>query len=111
LLTILQDHISSEDAVECVAQWLKTPAKERTLKGLPKEGGKHPLWEDKFFSWMAKPEYFVVENDNAATHLAKNAFGGSRRDLFCALMSSYPPFSRNVRDDITIQVIFFADNI
>ena len=45
----------------------------------------------------------------SATHLVKNAFGGSRRGLFCGVMSTYPPISRYVRDDITVQVVFFGD--
>jgi pyruvate dehydrogenase phosphatase len=41
-------------------------------------------------------------------HLIKNAFGGSRRSLFESVMTIQPPLSRNVRDDVTVTVIFFG---
>ena len=106
-----KDYISSEDAVECVVRWLNTPAHQRNTKNSPEDGAKSSEWDGNSLVWTATPDYFVVENDNAASHLVKNAFGGSRRDLFRAVMSNYPPVSRNVRDDITIQVIFFGDKV
>ncbi|KAF2502961.1 protein serine/threonine phosphatase 2C [Lophium mytilinum] len=114
----LWDHISSEDAVECVAQYVEA-RKSGKFKSLASSeakaddsydvvGGKpFTLTDDKFVEWQATPEHFVVEDNNAATHLVKNAFGGSRRSLFCSVMSAGQPLSRNIRDDITVQVIFF----
>ncbi|KAL8846822.1 MAG: hypothetical protein Q9221_008108 [Calogaya cf. arnoldii] len=52
---------------------------------------------------------WVVMDENVATHLARNALGGADEDMFCALVgasSVYP--MRRLRDDITIQVIFFG---
>ncbi|KAL8644457.1 MAG: hypothetical protein Q9226_007752 [Calogaya cf. arnoldii] len=52
---------------------------------------------------------WVVVDDNVATHLARNALGGADEDIFCALVgasSVYP--MRRLRDDITIQIIFFG---
>ncbi|OMP82921.1 Protein phosphatase 2C-like protein [Diplodia seriata] len=110
------DHISNEDAVECVARWIDAK-KANALRGTPSSLLKHKLpkrnehwWldEGRYVEWRATPEYFVVEDDNAAAHLVRNAFGGSRRNLFCGVMSAYPPISRNVRDDTTVQVVFFG---
>ncbi|KAI8294768.1 hypothetical protein K4K56_001030 [Colletotrichum sp. SAR 10_98] len=110
----LWDHISSKDAVECVSQWI---AAKKAGKQTPQDklaatpGQKSELdltygWPN----WHAKPENFVVEDlDNAAVHLIKNALGGARRTLFTGVALAYPPLSRSVRDDVTVQVIFFQD--
>ncbi|KAF4996305.1 hypothetical protein FGRMN_4556 [Fusarium graminum] len=101
----LWDMISNEDAVTCVSRWL-----------IAKKNGKpEPFKETKFEGrlddgWKATPEHQVIEDlDNAAVCLVKNAFGGSRRGLFLGAMTTYSPMSREVRDDITVQVIFFKD--
>jgi pyruvate dehydrogenase phosphatase len=104
------DHISSEDAVECVARWIDwlkagkpaTSTQESVSPNTPPES-----WISA--KWKTKPEHFVVEDKNAAVHLIKNTFGGSRRDLFCDVMSIDPPVSRGFRDDATVQIIFFGD--
>ena len=62
------------------------------------------------FTSSITPELFAIEDlDNAAVCLAKNALGGKRRSMFCGAMTVPPPIRRNVRDDITVQVIFFKD--
>ncbi|EKG12497.1 Protein phosphatase 2C manganese/magnesium aspartate binding site [Macrophomina phaseolina MS6] len=106
------DHFSNEDAVACVARWIDAPRDARELK--PPRPELDPQWwmarePDGTPGWKGEPQFFVAEDDNAATHLVRNAFGGSRRRLFCGVMSAYPPMSRNVRDDITVQVIFFGN--
>lgn len=101
----LWDMMSNEDAVSCVSRWLVAK----------KNGKPEPFKETKFegrleHGWVATPEHQVIEDlDNAAVCLVKNALGGSRRGLFLGAMTTYPPMSRNVRDDMTVQVIFFKD--
>ncbi|KAL8886852.1 MAG: hypothetical protein Q9192_006419 [Flavoplaca navasiana] len=70
------------------------PAPGREYKELVKRGEEN--------NWL-------VKDDNAATHLARNALGGADEDMFCALVgaSVVYPMSR-LRDDISIQVIFFG---
>ena len=51
----------------------------------------------------------MVEDDNVATHLVRNALGGADHEMLCGLTGIQPPLSRNARDDITVQVIFFED--
>ena len=113
----LWDHISSEDAVECVGRWVEARRRGkgkvaddplRTDGRVDAHDDGFTLDQGKYVEWRATPEHFVIEDENAATHLVKNAFGGSRRGLFCAVMSAYPPISRNVRDDVTVQVVFFG---
>ncbi|KAK2027063.1 protein phosphatase 2C [Colletotrichum zoysiae] len=110
----LWDHISSEHAVECVSRWLSA---RRAGEGTPGDKlARTPAspsafdTSDGWPNWSATPEHFVVEDlDNAAVHLIKNALGGARRTLFTGAALAYAPLSRNVRDDVTVQVIFFQD--
>jgi len=64
--------------------------------------------DEEALKWRVSPKHFVVEDDNCGIHLIKNALGGNRRELFNGIMTVTPPLSRNVRDDITVQVIFFG---
>lgn len=64
--------------------------------------------EERCLKWRVSPKHFVNEDENCGMHIIKNALGGKRRDLFCGVMSVQPPLSRNVRDDITVHVIFFG---
>ena len=109
----LWDHLSSEHAVECVSQWLADRAGQKTpvinSNGYPPP--KMTLKDGKYAEWAVTPPYFVVgqHRDNVAAHLIRNAFGGSNIELFRTCMSAYPPMCRNVRDDVTVQVIFFGE--
>lgn len=64
--------------------------------------------EEKTVLWRTSPKHFVVEDECCGVHLIKNALGGNRRNLFMGLMTVQAPLSRNVRDDITVQVVFFG---
>lgn len=106
----LWDVISNDDAVACVSQWLKE--KKRAAGGKPTVTAK-ANWsydDDGWPSYKATPEYFAMEDmDNAAVCLLKNALGGTRRSIVQGLATTMTPSNRNVRDDITIQVMFFKD--
>ncbi|KAF2087159.1 protein serine/threonine phosphatase 2C, partial [Saccharata proteae CBS 121410] len=102
----LWDRISSEDAVECVARWIRAEQNKAFAK-MPADG-EWGAETGEAGNWRATPEYFVTEDENAATCLMKNAFGGSRRRLFCGVMSLAAPHSRAHRDDVTVQVLFFG---
>lgn len=119
----LWDRISSAHAVECVEQWLA--ARDRgngevrndpQLQANPPQFNS-PMVEDGGFAfnaetgeqvdWKATPEYFAIEDDNAAVCLARNAMGGTRRGLFMGVLSVPPPMGRYAVDDTTIMVVFF----
>jgi pyruvate dehydrogenase phosphatase len=105
----LWDVISNDDAVACVSRWL---AAKKAGKTEPVNDTRttFTLGSDGWPSYKATPEFFAIEDlDNAAVCLAKNALGGNRRTMFCGSMSAYSPVSRYVRDDLTIQVVFFQD--
>ncbi|KAJ4988156.1 protein phosphatase 2c [Stagonosporopsis vannaccii] len=119
----LWDRISSEHAVACVERWLA--ARDRgngdvrndpQLHANPPQFG-NPMVEDEGFTfnaetgeqveWKATPEYFAIEDENAAVCLARNAMGGTRRGLFMGVLSVPPPMGRYAVDDTTIMVVFF----
>ncbi|KAL7746810.1 hypothetical protein RI367_007856 [Sorochytrium milnesiophthora] len=53
---------------------------------------------------------WTFTDNNAATHLIRNAFGGADADYTYRLLSIPAPHSRRFRDDITILVVFFRDS-
>lgn len=119
----LWDRISSEHAVECVERWLA--ARDRGQGEVRNDPQLHanppqfnnPMAEDEGFTfntetgeqveWKATPEYFAIEDENAAVCLARNAMGGTRRGLFMGVLSVPPPMGRYAVDDTTIMVVFF----
>ncbi|KAJ3498440.1 hypothetical protein NLG97_g1121 [Lecanicillium saksenae] len=117
----LWEYISSENAVLCVAEWLKEKKQQHQHQQHPRRlyedlgdlsrSNKIELdFENDLRTWKCQPENFVVEDmDNAAVHLLKNALGGKRRNLFIAATMMHEPMAKGIRDDITAQVIFFGD--
>ncbi|KAF1939024.1 protein serine/threonine phosphatase 2C [Clathrospora elynae] len=119
----LWDRISSAHAVECVERWLE--AKERgngSVKQDPQLLANPPVFPTTFtldqgvtvdpengqaVDWKATPEYFAIEDENAAVCLARNAMGGTRRGLFLGILSVPGPLGRNAVDDTTVMVVFF----
>lgn len=105
----LWDVMSNDDAVACVSRWLaaKRAGKPEAVTEAP---SKFNVDKDGWATWKATPEDFAIEDlDSAAVCLVKNALGGRRRTMFCGAMTAYSPVSRYVRDDMTVQVIFFKD--
>ncbi|KAH7394532.1 phosphatase 2C-like domain-containing protein [Pyrenochaeta sp. MPI-SDFR-AT-0127] len=119
----LWDRISSEHAVECVAQYLDAKARGNGfVKEDPRLLANPPAFPPSFaldpgvtvdvengeeVSWKATPEYFAIEDENAAVCLARNAMGGTRRGLFLGILSVPGPLGRNAVDDTTVMVVFF----
>lgn len=119
----LWDRISSEDAVECVSRYLdakargngfvsddpRLPANTSTFPQSlsPEPGLEFDVENGKDVDWKATPEYFAIEDENAAVCLARNAMGGTRRGLVLSILCMPEPFSRNAFDDTTIMVVFF----
>ncbi|KAH6623736.1 hypothetical protein F5144DRAFT_519130 [Chaetomium tenue] len=121
--------VSSEDAVHCAGMWIDAqssqgggdavtnqPSKpqgppslvsdhqeEKPVDTKSRDGGHSPAGFP--YNWTVQRDHFVVEEDNIATHLVKNAFGGNQRDLFCSVLSTTAPDSKEARDDTTVLVI------
>ncbi|KAL8692125.1 MAG: hypothetical protein Q9218_002793 [Villophora microphyllina] len=125
----LWDHLSSEQAVDLVGCWLEkndvrqAPEEELTLSldddlsgGLGDEAYTSnppdcPLVGRKYTNARYTDEKnWVVVDTNAATHLVRNALGGADEDLVTGLVGlTGTPFTRRMRDDITVKVIFFGN--
>lgn len=106
------DSISSKQAVKLVEMWLiakneGTIGKESLRAKDQNSSTERLLHLHEGFN--IKDQDFVVEDDNVATHLVRNAFGGANTERLCAIAGAQSPVSRSIRDDITIQVIFFDD--
>ncbi|KAF2710599.1 protein serine/threonine phosphatase 2C [Pleomassaria siparia CBS 279.74] len=129
----LWEMLTNEEVVGLVGQWLED---QKTAKGknvqanswvkswfsaqksLPIEhngadsdgtGQRAPLRQAQWGTTMSMNERFVVQDQNAATHLVRNALGGKDTDQLTALLTLPPPHSRRYRDDLTVEVIFFGE--
>ncbi|KEY72346.1 hypothetical protein S7711_01028 [Stachybotrys chartarum IBT 7711] len=107
----LWDFMDSDAAVACVERWLaaRRAGAPESLAAQPCEA-RFEVDGEGYSNHKAAPETFAIEDlDNAAVCLVKNALGGRRRVMFRGAMTAYSPLSRYVRDDMTVQVIFFKD--
>lgn len=105
----LWDTMTSKDAVDLVGQWL-----EWQRGGRPpvkyEEGSDHgqlDLEDVRRGASVSMRRKVAVQDENAAVHLARNGLGGTHHDLVSGLLGFQPPFAREVRDDTTVQVVFF----
>ncbi|KAJ4188149.1 [Pyruvate dehydrogenase [acetyl-transferring]]-phosphatase 1, mitochondrial [Fusarium solani] len=129
----LWEMLTNDEVVGLVGQWLETqtsvksswqfemasskiyssqnqllPVEQSKSEG--PDGQKRPI---RVRQWGINPEAkdrFVVKDKNVATHLVRNALGGTNDEHVCALLMLSAPFSRRYRDDLTVQVIFFGDS-
>lgn len=60
------------------------------------EGQRRPIRQQQY-DISGSADRFVVEDNNAATHLVRNAMGGKDRDMVCALLTLPSPYSRRYR--------------
>lgn len=119
----LWDRMSSEDAVECVSRWQEAV---RRGNGIVAQDPQFPDVDAAYeldirsepgvtcdptkgqeLDFVVSPEYFSIEDDNAAVCLLRNSLGGSRKHLFAWIMSLNAGYKRSVFDDTTITVVFF----
>ncbi|KAM0669860.1 hypothetical protein ACQRIU_000255 [Beauveria bassiana] len=104
----LWEAISNEDAVECVSRWLAARREGRPETVAESRESRYDVNEDGSLSRTARAADFAIEDlDNAAVCLLKNVLGGRHRYMVAGALTATEPLSRRVRDDITIQVIFF----
>ncbi|KAF2868553.1 phosphatase 2C-like domain-containing protein [Massariosphaeria phaeospora] len=121
----LWDRMSSEHAVSCVSSYLTAKSRGGGLVGNDPQltpahftaqsvsqldaGVTVDVEAGRQVSWRATPEYFAIEDENAAVCLTRNALGGSRRGLWFGVLETPPPRARMARDDMTVLVVFFDD--
>ncbi|KAJ5974198.1 Protein phosphatase 2C [Penicillium waksmanii] len=101
----LWDMLSNQQAVDLVGKWLEPSEKRVELE---------PTYEPfdfgqflKGMNWKFMEERTTVQDENAAVHLVRNSLGGNHHELIAGRLAFGAPFSRHIRDDITVQVAFF----
>ena len=108
----LWDNLTSEQAVNLVGRWLQIhdPAKEARPPRSPGSPS-YPATAPKDALMDARPERgtrytnrgfarerdFVVVDDNAATHLVRNALGGGNEDRLRGVFTAQTPVARRVK--------------
>ncbi|PWY74388.1 protein serine/threonine phosphatase 2C [Aspergillus heteromorphus CBS 117.55] len=95
----LWDMMTNQQCVDLVAKWLEEQYTDP-----------EPTYDSFNFSrfwtdtpWKYDESRTTVEDDNVAVHLVRNAWGGNHHELLAGRLASSPPFSRRVRDDVTVQ--------
>ncbi len=104
----LWDVMSSKQAVDLVAKWLawRKAGMPPPAKSEP-DLGQFDLTILNGEGWKFQERRTTLQDENAATHLIRNALGGAHHDMISGMLGYTPPFAREVRDDITVQVVFF----
>lgn len=119
----LWDRLTNEQAVNLVGTWLQnySPSVEAQISSMPpadigdleqeraniqreaRSRGK-PEPQKAYPAQVARADakHFTVKDNNAATHLVRNALGGSNEDMLRGLLTVPPPYSRNLRQAKTI---------
>ncbi|KAM3465354.1 hypothetical protein MY5147_003865 [Beauveria neobassiana] len=131
----LWEMLTNDEVVGLVGQWIESQAKTgsssshfesawakvfgASIKALPVEQSKESAGAGegqrvpiRMQQWGNDPDAkgrFLVKDKNVATHLVRNALGGSNDEQVRALLTLPAPFSRRYRDDLTVQVIFFGN--
>lgn len=115
----LWEMLTNDEVVGLVGQWIESQGKSQTSqleatwskifgssqtplpveKGADKsaEGSKTPI---RLQQWGVDPngkDRFVAKDKNVATHLVRNALGGTNDEQVCALLTLPAPFSRRYR--------------
>lgn len=134
----LYEMLSNEQVVSMVVEWInqKRPASLRTMLKQSESsksgwipswvgGGKNKRSEQRVEDVSANkdaqkqpirrqssvPVQISVQDQNAATHLMRNALGGADQESVSMLVSIPSPLSRRYRDDLTVTVVFFGENV
>ncbi|CAG7943269.1 unnamed protein product [Penicillium salamii] len=104
----LWDMLSSQQAVDLTGKWLESEATEERNSKL------QPTYEPFDFgqfwrgvSWKFVEGRTTVQDDNVAVHLVRNSLGGNHHELISGRLAFSYPSSRRIRDDTTVQVVFF----
>ncbi|KAE8350092.1 phosphatase 2C-like domain-containing protein [Aspergillus coremiiformis] len=99
------DMLSNQQAVDLVAQWLESRVAERTSQSGPTD---EPFDFGQFYgvNWKLA-ERTTIQDDNAAVHLLRNSLGGNDHELVSGRLGGISPSARHLRDDMTVQVVFF----
>ncbi|OJJ76653.1 hypothetical protein ASPBRDRAFT_416130 [Aspergillus brasiliensis CBS 101740] len=104
----LWDMMSSQQAVDLVGKWLEGAVAEKSgsLESNPRFDFSQ-FWDGT--DWQFVEGRTAVQDENAAVHLVRNSLGGNHHEMIAGRLAFSFPASRRVRDDITVQVVFFNE--
>ncbi|KAI6092414.1 protein serine/threonine phosphatase 2C [Hypoxylon rubiginosum] len=104
----LWDMMSSEQAVDLVGRWVKWQQQGAAKKPVgPETKDFGPTILGYVQQCRYEPRKTTLQDDNAAVHLVRNGLGGGDEEMVKGALTFRYPNSRDIRDDITVQVIFF----
>ncbi|KAG6816733.1 hypothetical protein H0H87_003430 [Tephrocybe sp. NHM501043] len=115
----LWNSLTSEEVVGLVGLWINRDMSSLAPDAPPPIGDSimpsdlpSPLKKDDtvtYKRWGREKRFTCVDN-NAAQHLSRNALGGADVHWTAQLLATHPPRAQNLRDDITVTVVFFDDH-
>ncbi|KAI0537328.1 phosphatase 2C-like domain-containing protein [Xylaria digitata] len=104
----LWDTMSSKQAVDLVGKWYDRQRKGATVEPEKQAEDFGPV----VLGWKRQCKYeerkATFRDDNAAVHLMRNGLGGADEEMVRGALAFRYPNSRDIRDDITVQVVFFG---
>ncbi|KAK8124822.1 pyruvate dehydrogenase [Apiospora kogelbergensis] len=109
----LWDTMSSEEAVDLVGRWCdwkKDPKGSKPSSAAPPATGKQSPTVFGDIACRYDSDFSTFQDPNAAVHLMRNGLGGARDELVRGALTFTSPAARYIRDDMTVQVVFFGDN-
>jgi pyruvate dehydrogenase phosphatase len=102
------DMLSNKQAVDLVTKWIESSAGQKTKTKLEPTHEAFDLGRfENDMEWKFEEDRATVQDENAAVHLVRNSLGGNHHEMVAGRLAFGSPFSRNQRDDMTVQVVFF----
>jgi pyruvate dehydrogenase phosphatase len=102
----LWDHMTNEQAVDLVGRWV-TEERGKVAENLRAKAQDEQMQENKVGNrprvvfgkdtWKVTDSLITVVDDNAATHLARNALGGADEEMLKGMLTLQAPQSREAR--------------
>jgi len=100
------DHVSNEQAVRLVRAWVECQGKygeERVGGNKGDKDAKIDRIDEEMWKWH--DGVLVVKDENVATHLVRNALGGSDEEFLRAMFAVEAPRTRNMRQVVESRCI------
>ncbi|KAI2615485.1 protein serine/threonine phosphatase 2C [Hypoxylon sp. NC1633] len=104
----LWDMMTSEQAVDLVGRWIEWQAQGGDKPVVPTTSDFGPTVLGRKQQCRYEEQKATLQDGNAAVHLVRNGLGGGDEEMVKGAMAFRYPNSRDIRDDITVQVVFFA---
>lgn len=104
----LWDTMTSAQAVDLVGKWIEWQAQGsgKPVKPSAEDFGEVVLGRKQACRYEERKT--TLQDGNVAVHLVRNGLGGGDEQMVRGALTFRYPNSRDIRDDITVQVVFFA---